>query len=83
MDALIDELGGTCAVANMTGVKAPSVCGWRKRGIPAERCPAIERATHGAVPVERLRPDVKWVRVADPQWPDSRGRPLLDVAAVA
>ncbi len=30
------------------------------RQVPAERCPAIERATDGAVRCEDLRPDVEW-----------------------
>lgn len=30
------------------------------RPVPAERCPAIERATHGVVRCEDLRPDVDW-----------------------
>ena len=30
------------------------------RQVPAERCPAIERATDGAVRCEDLRPDVDW-----------------------
>lgn len=30
------------------------------RQVPAERCPAIERATGGAVRCEDLRPDVEW-----------------------
>lgn len=30
------------------------------RQVPAERCPAIERATGGAVRCEELRPDVEW-----------------------
>lgn len=29
-------------------------------GVPAERCPAIERATNGQVRCEDLRPDVDW-----------------------
>jgi DNA-binding transcriptional regulator YdaS (Cro superfamily) len=35
---------------------------WRNgiRPVPAERCPAIERATGGAVRCEDLRPDVDW-----------------------
>jgi DNA-binding transcriptional regulator YdaS (Cro superfamily) len=31
-----------------------------KRRVPAERCPAIERVTAGAVRCEDLRPDVDW-----------------------
>lgn len=30
------------------------------RPIPAERCPAIDKATGGAVTCEELRPDVDW-----------------------
>lgn len=30
------------------------------RRVPAERCPAIERATGGKVRCEDLRPDVDW-----------------------
>ena len=35
---------------------------WRNgiRPVPAERCPAIERATGGVVRCEDLRPDVDW-----------------------
>ena len=56
----LDDLGGTVAVARMAGVAPPSVTAWRKRGIPAERCPDIERATGGTVRCEELRPDVDW-----------------------
>lgn len=44
------------------GVCAPLISQWRSgsRSIPAERCPAIERATGGAVTCEDLRPDVDW-----------------------
>ena len=77
---VIDQLGGPAAVARMVGCKPPSVIEWRKRGIPAERCPQIERATTGAVTCAALRPDVAWTRVPDPDWPHAAGRPLIDVA---
>ena len=32
----------------------------RGRQVPAERCPEIEKATHGAVRCEDLRPDIDW-----------------------
>lgn len=39
----------------------PQVVGnWRHRGVPAEYCPAIERATRGTVRCEDLRPDIDW-----------------------
>lgn len=78
--ALIDQLGGVSAVARMTHVSAPTAHSYRKRGIPAERCPAIERATQGAVAVETLRSDVQWSRIPDPAWPHPAGRPVIDVA---
>jgi len=77
---VIQELGGPAAVARLVGCKAPSVIEWRQRGIPPERCPAIERATRGAHTVEALRPDVSWVRIQDPTWPHPAGRPAIDVA---
>ena len=77
---LIDHLGGTSAVAKMTGVSAPTAHAYRYRGIPPERCPAIERATRGAHTVEALRPDVSWARIQDPTWPHPAGRPVIDVA---
>ncbi|WP_457425633.1 YdaS family helix-turn-helix protein [Roseateles sp. P5_E7] len=78
MSTLIDELGGPASVARMCGIKPPSVIGWNGR-IPKERCPEIELGTSARVPVERLRTDVRWVRVADPLWPHPEGRPCIDV----
>lgn len=66
----IEALGGVTAVAKLCGVRPPSVWEWKHRGrIPAERCPAIERATNGAVRCEDLRPDVDWSVL--------RGTPIL------
>lgn len=50
------------ALARKLGVSAVIVSQWRTgvRAVPAERCPAIERATAGAVRCEDLRPDVDW-----------------------
>lgn len=79
MSELITSLGGPTAVARMLGIKAPSVLGWNGRP-PPDRCPALERATAGKVTCEELRPDVRWYRVADPEWPHAAGRPCIDVA---
>jgi hypothetical protein len=35
--AIIDELGGTSAIASMLGIKPPSVSEWRVKGIPPSR----------------------------------------------
>ena len=49
---------------------------WLKRQeFPSEHCPALERAY--GIPCERLRGDVKWVRVPAVGWP--KGKPLIDV----
>jgi len=55
-------VGGLSALARLLGVAPPTVSQWASgvRPIPAERCPAIERATGGAVTCEELRPDVDW-----------------------
>lgn len=49
-------------LAAEVGVSPAFVSQWRSgyRQVPAERCPAIERATGGAVKCEDLRPDVDW-----------------------
>lgn len=44
----------------MLGVTRSAVTQWLTTGVPAERCPVIERATNGAVTCEDLRPDVDW-----------------------
>ena len=77
---IIDQLGGPAAIARMVGCKPPSVVEWRKRGIPQDRCPEIERATQGQFVCEALNPWVSWLRVPDADWPwHPGGRPVIDV----
>ena len=78
-------VGSATALAAAIGVPRVLVYQWAggRRGVPDARCPAIERATGGAVTCEQLRPDVRWHRVPDPAWPHPAGRPLIDVAAPA
>lgn len=79
---VIEDLGGPAKVARLVNVKPPSVIEWRRRGIPADRCPALEAASEGKHTCEGMRPDVAWLRVPDMQWPwHPSGRPLIDVAA--
>lgn len=47
-------------LARQLGVTPGAVTQWITEGVPAERCPAIEKATKGAVRCEDLRPDVDW-----------------------
>lgn len=66
MDTVINPLekataavGGASELARALELPwASTVTNWSKRGVPAERCIAIERATNGAVTRYELRPDV-------------------------
>ncbi len=60
IETLIDYFGGVTKAANALGVSQSLVSLWRSRGVPAERCPAIERSTNGQVRCEDLRPDIDW-----------------------
>lgn len=77
LDKAIDLLGGPARLARRFHISAQAVCKWDVA--PVDRCPAIEHATGGVVPVEELRPDVRWVRVNDAAWPHPAGRPLIDL----
>ena len=57
----IEHFGGRpSALAMALGVSIQRLSNWGSRQVPAEICPAIERATGGAVRCEDLRPDVDW-----------------------
>lgn len=75
-------LGGQSALASAINATPAQV--WQflngVRPIGAEKCAAIESATRGEVTCERLRPDLRWLRIADPAWPHRAGRPALDVS---
>jgi DNA-binding transcriptional regulator YdaS (Cro superfamily) len=64
MEALrkaIDIVGGQSELGKACGVWQTAVSNWLKReNVPAEYCPAIEKATKGEVRCEQLRPDVDW-----------------------
>lgn len=53
--------GSQSALASAIGVSQSHVWHWLARlRVPAEHCPAIERATQRAVRCEELRPDIDW-----------------------
>lgn len=54
--------GEVARLASEIGVAPSVVSQWKNgvRNVPADRCPAVERATEGAVRCEDLRPDVDW-----------------------
>ena len=57
----VEVCGGQSALASAIGLTQSHVWNWlHRRGVPAEHCPAIERATGRAVRCEALRPDVDW-----------------------
>ena len=64
MDALgkaIKHAGSQKNLADSIGLVPQVVNNWLRRGnVPADHCPAIERATAGAVTCEELRPDIDW-----------------------
>lgn len=57
----INECGGPGKLACKIGASANQVINWRVRGVPILFCPAIERATDGAVTRRDLRPDDWWL----------------------
>lgn len=57
---LLEQLG-LRNIALALGIKHPSVCGWRHRGIPLDRLPHV-CAMAGVDPAD-VRPDVAWIRV--------------------
>jgi DNA-binding transcriptional regulator YdaS (Cro superfamily) len=63
----IEIVGSTTKLALILGVTSQAVAFWRdgKRRLPVEACPAIERATHGAVSRRDLRP-ADWQEI----WPE-------------
>lgn len=78
----VPELGGPAAVARLLGLSSPTVIGWKGR-VPPKHCPRLERALLGCRSVEEMRPDVRWIRVPDADWPHPLGRPCEDHAAPA
>lgn len=54
---------GLSKMAEGLGISAQRLSNWANRGVPAERCPEVERyTTQAGCPVrcEELRPDVDW-----------------------
>lgn len=54
----IIKAGGKSALAEGLGVSYQVLSNWCSRGVPAERCPDVERLS--GVRCEALRPDVNW-----------------------
>ena len=69
IDYVIQRRGVRTELAAALSVPQILVSQWalEQRRVPAERCPAIERATGGAVRCEELRPDVDWAAIRGTQ----------------
>lgn len=69
------------AFARALGVTPGAVSQWVNglSAVPAERCPAIERATGGLVRCEDLRPDVEWQVLRTPPTPSPTQQPAQGV----
>lgn len=72
------ERGAQARLSKAMEIPAPMLSAWATgdRSVPAERCPAIERATGGKVRCEDLRPDVPWDVLRMQTAPDSAPAPL-------
>ena len=83
MDALrraIDLFGGQAGLAAILGLRQQNIWNWLNRSgsVPAEFCPAIERASRDKgqpILCEELRPDVAWGVLRDQHriWPELIG----------
>jgi DNA-binding transcriptional regulator YdaS (Cro superfamily) len=67
IDRAISSAGTAAELARRLGVLPQHINNWRKRGVPAERCVAIECATEGVVTRHELRPDVFGPATNDPE----------------
>lgn len=75
-------LGGQAAIAELLGyADRRGVWPWfnTERRFPAEHCPAIEKATGGAVRCEELRPDVAWDVLRAQSTPQPEGQGVANV----
>lgn len=57
LDLVVRELGGRGALAAALGVSLAALGNWKSRGVPIQRCVAIERLSGGVVTRRDLRPD--------------------------
>jgi DNA-binding transcriptional regulator YdaS (Cro superfamily) len=78
---LSEEHGRGARLAAALNVSTVLVSQWKNgKQIPDDRCQPIEYETGGQVTCEEMRPDLPWLRIKDPAWPNPAGRPLLDHA---
>ena len=69
VDRAADAVGGTSNLAAALGVSIQAISNWKDRGVPIERCVAIEQITKTAVTRRDLRPQ-DWQAI----WPELERR---------
>ncbi len=57
LDVVARQLGGRSVMAASLGVTHAALGNWKVRGVPIERCVAIERLGGGCITRKDLRPD--------------------------
>lgn len=65
LERACESAGGATKLAGLIGVSVQTLSNWKDRGVPIERCVAIEQATDAAVTRRDLRPD-DWQAI----WPE-------------
>jgi DNA-binding transcriptional regulator YdaS (Cro superfamily) len=65
LDRAAFAVDGVGKLAGILRVSSSAICNWKKRGVPIDRCVAIERATGGQVGRKDLRPN-DWAE----HWPE-------------
>jgi DNA-binding transcriptional regulator YdaS (Cro superfamily) len=78
---LTKERGRAARLAADLNVTAVTVHEWANHRVPADRCPAIERATNGAVRCEEMRPDVDWAVLRNSDCSDEQSTSPMQEAA--
>lgn len=75
IDLASAAVGGASELAKLLGVSAQAISNWKERGVPIDRCVAIERATGGLVTRKDLRDD--WQAI----WPELEASPREKVGS--
>lgn len=65
VDRAADAVGGASNLAAALGVSVQAVSNWKERGVPIERCVALEQLSGATVTRKDLRPD-DWEAI----WPE-------------
>lgn len=84
LERACDCVGSAAKLAGLIGVSQQTLSNWKERGVPIERCLAIERATDSEVTRKDLRPDdfeLIWPDLSEPAAPSTPSRRSTDKQA--